>query len=479
MLNYDLVVFSHLRWDFVFQRPQHLLSRAARERRVFFVEEAVHGAIAVPRLNVTLDPSGVVVCVPQLPFGTSEEAGLEMTAALIDGFLRLEQSREYVLWFYTPMALPAANRLRPRAIVYDCMDELSNFKFAPPVLRERELELLDRADVVFTGGQSLWEAKRTQHANCFAMPSSVDAPHFARARRGLREPEDLAAIPHPRVGFCGVVDERMNLELLAGVASALPDVHFVILGPVVKIDPNGLPHGENLHYLGQKSYDVLPRYLAHWDVAMMPFAINDSTRFISPTKTPEYLAAGKPVVSTPIRDVVSPYADLDLVLIGHDIPSFAAAVRAVLEEDQSERRSRADAFVGEMSWDVTWRKMEDAISSCVARRSRLGLSPATGVPRPMPIDQGLANSVAPNSTFFRPTSPASTASNPAKPAPVPVPSSIQLPLPVRPINPVAARTGTSSSSSNLRLDAPSSERAVRSISSTQASVPRSGTGNGG
>jgi glycosyltransferase involved in cell wall biosynthesis len=382
MLEYDLVVFSHLRWGFVFQRPQHLLSRAAQDRRVFFIEEPVHKPISLPDLDVREDESGVIVCVPQVPYGTSEDEALEVTGWLVQEFLNAKRSRDYVLWFYTPMALPAANRLRPRAVVYDCMDELSNFKFAPPVLRERERKLLERADVVFTGGYSLWEAKRSQHDNCYAMPSSVDAPHFARARRGLAEPADMVGIPHPRVGFYGVVDERMDLDLLSSVAVALPDVQFVILGPVVKIKENDLPRHQNLHYLGQKSYNDLPAYLAHWDAAMMPFALNDSTRFISPTKTPEYLAAGKPVVSTAIRDVVRPYADLNLVKIGHDAAGFAQAVRAVLEEDQSERQVLADKFISTMSWDVTWRKMEDAISRAMANRARAGLAPASRVSSP-------------------------------------------------------------------------------------------------
>lgn len=377
MLDYDLVVFSHLRWGFVFQRPQHLLSRAARERRVFFIEEPVHATISIPALDVREDESGVTVCIPQVPDGTTQDDALEIMGELVLKFLNNKRSRDYVLWFYTPMALPAANRLCPRAVVYDCMDELSNFKFAPSVLGERERELLERADVVFTGGHSLWEAKRRLHDNCFAMPSSVDAPHFARARRGLEEPLDMIGIPHPRVGFYGVIDERMDLNLLDGVAQALPDVQFVMLGPILKIDQADLPRRGNLHYLGQRSYHELPSYLAHWDVAMMPFALNDSTRFISPTKTPEYLAAGKPVVSTAIRDVVKPYGELDLVKIGDDVLGFANAVRSVLDEDQTERQHRADKFISTMSWDITWRKMEDAISHCLADRARAGLAPAS------------------------------------------------------------------------------------------------------
>jgi len=370
MLNYDLVCFAHLRWDFVYQRPQHLLSRAAQERRVFYVEEPIFGA-NTPTLELREDKSGVMVATPHLPHGLSAEAHEGLTQDLVRQLFERCHIENYVVWVYSPMFMPLIRPLKPRATVYDCMDELSNFRFAPPVLREREQELFRAADVVFTGGVSLWEAKQGQHPNVHAFPSSVDVPHFMQARKALQEPLDLAGIPHPRVGFYGVIDERMDLELLEGVASALPEVHFVIVGPVVKVDSAHLPHAANLHYLGQKSYAELPAYLAHWDAAMMPFALNDSTRFISPTKTPEFLAAGKPTVSTRIRDVVRPYGEMGLVWIADDAQSFADAVKQALESDYTERGEKADRFVGAMSWDLTWRRMEDQISASVARKSRV------------------------------------------------------------------------------------------------------------
>ena len=188
--------------------------------------------------------------------------------------------------------------------------------------------MLARADLVFTGGQSLYEAKRGQHPRVFAFPSSVDAAHFARARRATDDPADQAAIPHPRLGFFGVIDERMDLDLLAAIADARPDWHLVIIGPVVKVDPASYRERANIHYLGKKDYQELPGYLAGWDVALLPFAINESTRFISPTKTPEYLAAGKPVVSTPIRDVVRPYGMRGLVHIAATADDFVHGDRA-------------------------------------------------------------------------------------------------------------------------------------------------------
>lgn len=298
--RYDVICFSHLRWDFVYQRPQHLLARCAELHRTFYIEEPVFDS-SEPRLEVSSRRHGVVVVVPHLPEGVAPETATLLQRELIDEFVERQEIREFVLWYYTPMALEFSRHLKPVATVYDCMDELSAFRGAAPELQAREIELLQRADVVFTGGQSLYELKRTQHPKVSSFPSSVDVPHFRGAREPQAEPPDQAAIPHPRLGFYGVIDERMDLELLAGIAASRPDWHLVIIGPTVKIDADVLPDNDNIHYLGSKSYDELPTYLSGWDVAILPFAQNDATRFISPTKTPEYLAGGKPVVSTSIR----------------------------------------------------------------------------------------------------------------------------------------------------------------------------------
>jgi glycosyltransferase involved in cell wall biosynthesis len=266
-----------------------------------------------------------------------------------------------VLWYWTPMSLAFTRHLTPTAVVFDCMDELAGFAGAPPALKDMERDLMARADVMFTGGSSLYEAKRAAHRNVHAFPSSVDVPHFARARRITREPADQAAIPHPRIGFFGVIDERMDLALVAGVAERRPDWQLVFLGPTCKIDPASLPAHGNIHYLGMKSYEQLPDYLAGWDVAMLPFAKNDATRFISPTKTPEYLAAGRPVVSTSIRDVVRPYGELGLVHIADDADAFVRAIEAAMREDALVRDKKVEACLAGQSWDTTWSRMDALI----------------------------------------------------------------------------------------------------------------------
>jgi glycosyltransferase involved in cell wall biosynthesis len=382
----DLVCISHLRWDFVYQRPQHLMSRAAKTRRVFFVEEPQFLEKEPAKLEIRRDDSGVLVVTPFIPAGLDEATFYERFSQLLEQMLKYHNVTSYTLWVYTPMPMPALLALsahhKPQLVVYDCMDELANFRFAPPSLREREAQLFAWADVVFTGGYSLYEAKCKQHSNVHPFPSSVDVDHFAKATLRPEEPHDLQNIPQPRVGFVGVIDERMDVELVGQVAAQRPDLQFVMIGPVVKISEEELPKARNIHYLGQKQYKDLPNYLAHIDVAMMPFAINDSTRFISPTKTPEYLAAGKPVISTPIRDVVRPYGEKDLVVIAHTCEEFVRGLEYLLNDDQTHRRSRADAFVNRLSWNQTWQDMERCMAKALeAKQAVVQNAPAKYVPQ--------------------------------------------------------------------------------------------------
>jgi UDP-galactopyranose mutase len=372
----DLVCFSHLRWDFVFQRPQHLLTRCGERRRVFFVEEPVFGEEL--RLDVSEREGGVRVVVAHLPEGARADAEA-LQRRLLDQLFAQHDIDDYVLWYYTPMAVEWTRHLSPAAVVYDCMDELSAFHGAPPELKRREAELFRLADLVFTGGQSLYEAKRPQHPSVHAFPSSIDRAHFAQARELTEDPPDQTHIPHPRLGFFGVVDERLDIALLDAVAAARPDWQHVIVGPVVKIAPETLPRRPNIHYLGAKHYRELPAYIAGWDVATLLFAINDATRFISPTKTPEYLAAGKPVVSTPIRDVVRPYGDLGLVRIAATPAEFVAAAEAALAEDGAARLPAADEFLARASWDDTWARMWGLTEGVMLNR-RAGAGPLDGQP---------------------------------------------------------------------------------------------------
>jgi UDP-galactopyranose mutase len=352
----DLICFSHLRWGHVFQRPNHLMTRCARDYRTHFIEEPLVGTVDAPRMEVE-ERDGVFVCTPLLPASVSDDGLAAAQRDLLDRLCVERRITPDVLWFYTPMALEVARHLRAKTVVYDCMDELSAFDGAPEQLPALEAELFARADVVFTGGQALYRAKRERHPRVHAFPSSVDVEHFRAARTHREQPADQAALPYPRIGYYGVIDERLDYALIASVAESRPDWQIVMIGPVVKVDPASLPRRPNIHWLGQKSYAELPRYLGGWNVALMPFALNRATRFISPTKTLEYMAAGVPIVSTAIGDVVDPYGREGVVAIA-DQTTFVSAVEAALGPRSAERRAAAEAMLARTSWDRTWARMK-------------------------------------------------------------------------------------------------------------------------
>jgi glycosyltransferase involved in cell wall biosynthesis len=353
----DLVCFSHLRWNFVYQRPQHLLSRFAKHFRVFFIEEPMFHESG-NNLQITLSEENVWIIVPNLQKNLSEDERTNTQKDLLNKLFRNMQIESYMFWYYTPMALAISDHFEPELMVYDCMDELSAFKFAPPELKTKEAEMFEKADLIFTGGHSLYEVKKNLHHNIYPFPSSIEKEHFSLARQINLDPADQCNIPHPRIGFFGVIDERMDIELVAKIAEQRPDWHFVMIGPVVKIDPESLPKPHNIHYLGSKSYQELPAYLSGWDIAMIPFALNESTKFISPTKTPEYLSAGRPVVSTSITDVINPYGYKKLVYIADTPEEFIISIEKELNRtDKVTWLEEVDAFLSDNSWDNTWKKM--------------------------------------------------------------------------------------------------------------------------
>ena len=369
-----LIVFSHLRWGFVYQRPQHLLSRLADRWQILFVEEPVHTE-APARLEVR-EEDGVSVLVPHSPVPAcgfhDDQIGVIQT--LLDAYLTAHSLTVDTAWLYTPMALPLANALAPACFVYDCMDELSAFQGAPRQLRQRESALMQQAGLVLTGGPSLYEARKSQHPNIHCFRSSVDASHYApgnldpdssgaRIARSLQE-----TLPHPRLGFFGVIDERFDLELLHDMACRHPEWSLVMVGPVVKIDASSLPRHPNVHWLGMQSYETLPHLLAGWDVALMPFAMNESTRFISPTKTLEYMAGDKPVASTPVQDVMALYASG--VAIAPASHPFIEACEGLLAEDEQARQARHTEMarlVSAGSWDATADAIHELLAEALQR----------------------------------------------------------------------------------------------------------------
>ena len=358
-----IVVFSHLRWNFVYQRPQHVMSRLSQRWRIVFVEEPIRSEGA-PRVESIAVDARVTVLRFHTPVAAPgfHDDQISLLRPLLASALRELAVGEYGVWFYTPMALPLLSELAPAVIVYDCMDELSAFRNPPRQLLQRESALLRVANVVFTGGPSLYRSKRGHNDNAHCIPSAVDAAHFARAADASQACPTMSSLPRPRLGFYGVVDERFDCDLLAGCADLRPAWQFCILGPVVKIDPAVLPRRPNIHYQGQRGYDELPAVLAAWDVALLPFARNESTRFISPTKTLEYLAADKPVVSTPIADVVELYGSV--VRTADDAATFVAQCEALLQEAPQARAQRVEearCIVAASSWDAAVARMRSEI----------------------------------------------------------------------------------------------------------------------
>ena len=374
-----IIVFSHLRWNFVYQRPQHLLSRLARHYQIVFVEEPVPNGDDFlehlrPAPNVEVLRPHVTSTLPGF-----HDDHLPVLQSQLAEFIRERRIDDYLIWFYTPMALPLASGLKPRAVIYDCMDELSAFMNAPRQLIQRENALYPMADLVLTGGPSLYRSKRERHANVHCFPSSVDAAHFAPVE-GSRIPDHPAqeSVPHPRLGYCGVIDERIDLALIAAIADAHPAWQLVMVGPVVKINPEILPQRSNIHWLGQQSYEDLPQFMANWNVCLLPFALNDATQFISPTKTLEYMAAGRPSVSTRIRDVAEPYGHV--VAIADSKAEFIDACANLLGESDSQtavREQEMRRILAGTSWDAT----ADAIHLLIE-----------ALPANIPLRQDAANS---------------------------------------------------------------------------------------
>jgi glycosyltransferase involved in cell wall biosynthesis len=354
----DMIVFSHLRWEFVKQRPQHLLERMAKNRKILFVEEPIeHSQAEYGTVRKIRVGKNITVIQPKIRVGDFFTLN-QIVKKYTSNF-----TNKPVLWFYSPAFINMLLLIPHSAVVYDCMDELSQFKNAPKKLVTQEKRLLQFADVVFTGGQSLFNAKKKYHQNIYNFPSSVDSQHFAKVLQPRTKiPSDLKNITKPVVGFYGVVDERLDLKLISDIAELMPQVSFVIIGPLAKIEENDLPQAKNIHYLGAKDYSQLPNYLKGFDIAFMPFALNEATEFISPTKTLEFMAANKPIISTPIYDVVQAYSDM--VTIVRTAKQMKQAITRHLQESDRRKKHRLklqQTVIKNTSWDRTARTMSHLI----------------------------------------------------------------------------------------------------------------------
>lgn len=375
--EYGIVVFSHLRWGFVWQRPQQFLSRFARKHPILFVEEPFFDGAAgsEPRVDLHQVMPNLTVAAPHVPESWAASADLPelLKKHVLEALKRLNTNGRFdlpLLWYYNPMdAVWSLGQFENRGIVYDCMDELSQFTGASEHMVDVERWLMRHADVVFTGGYKLWERKVKFHDNVHFFGCGVEADHFGQAMQDATViPPDIDFLTRPILGWFGVIDERVDVHLMGELARRRPNWSFAMVGPVVKVDPNLLPHSPNLFWMGGRDYSVLPNYCKAFDVCLMCFARNDATEYINPTKALEYLATGRPVISTPIQDVVRQYSDLMDIVSSPD--EFIAAAERALNQPDSGRIARGLARVRDCTWDATVLKMQELINDGIRRENR-------------------------------------------------------------------------------------------------------------
>jgi glycosyltransferase involved in cell wall biosynthesis len=374
--HYGFVVFSHLRWCFVWQRPQQFLSRFAKEHPVLFVEEPdfILSPGSEPYMDLNEDYPNVTVAAVRLPADLrgSEEAAETMRRFTREAIDKVNKDGAFdnpLLYYYSPMdAGWSLGHFKARGVVYDCMDELAQFRGAPGELVANEQKLIAAADVVFTGGYSLWLKKSKQHSNAHFFGCGVEYDHFAKAQDQDKPiPDDVCALKGPIVGWFGVVDERVDYDLLAELAKLRPEYNFVVVGPAVKVDPNDFPQAPNLHFLGGRDYKVLPDYCRGFDACMMCFALNEATEYINPTKALEYLATGKPVVSTPVPDVVRQYSDT--IAIAGTPEEFALAIDRALQNPDREMIEAGIQKAQSCGWESTVAQMQSLIDQAISEKT--------------------------------------------------------------------------------------------------------------
>jgi UDP-galactopyranose mutase len=379
-----ILCLAHLGWDYVWQRPQQILSRIARHYPVMYIHDPTISSSPEgdPYLKLVTNEAGVTAWQPVFPdrddvIGPWREVYLNVVLDLLlhQGWIRraddkLITARPLILWFYTPTPVYFVDHVPADVVVYDVMDELANFKNAARDLPQREALLLAHTDLIFVGGRSLYEARRDRHPHVFLFPSGVDPDHFAQALSPVTEvAEEIAKLPRPILGYYGVIDERIDLELLRDLAAQYPTWSIALVGPVAKIEESQLPRLPNLHYIGQQPYARLPNFLKGFDVCLMPFAINQATRYISPTKALEYMAAHKPIVSTPVPDVVAAWNAI--VYIASDAASFASVIEKALSEtemERDERVGREERMLARNTWDYIAGEMRRQIEIALQRK---------------------------------------------------------------------------------------------------------------
>jgi glycosyltransferase involved in cell wall biosynthesis len=377
-LDFPIIVHSHLCWDWVWQRPQQFLSRLSQRHKILFVETiGPDPELAMPhvRFRTVAEYPNITVLRLQFPswsWGDGAYVDAErfrIVSSFVSGGPLAGQFENPVQWFYDPMAVTAfGGKMGEILTVYDCMDELSKFRFAPAEIHSREAELLATADVVFTGGRKLYESKSRFHDNCHFYGCGVDCAHFGSARNGRTQtPHEIRSLPRPVLGYFGVIDERLDYDLIAALADANRNQSVVMVGPVMKVDPAALPQRPNIHWLGQRSYADLPAICKGFDVCLMPFALNEATEFINPTKTLEYMATGRPIVSTAVPDVVRNFSDV--VSVAQSIEDFVGRCESCFKKQNQEVIEQGLVLAGRNSWDSIVAELEGHMRTAILKKA--------------------------------------------------------------------------------------------------------------
>jgi len=379
-----LIVFSHIRWNCIYQRPQNLMSRLAYHYRVLFIEEPIYEQTVsrYPTLEYSCQGPNIEVLTPRtgVPTAGFNQQQASILAPLLEEYLLANCIEDYAIWFYTPMAYSFIDYLQPKAVIYDCTEIDSERDEDSMEWREMEEALVDHADTIFTSGPSLYDSKRDIHPNVHCLPNAVDMVHFSPERllQTSHSSTDVAQLQEkigfPRLGFFGVIDERIDFDLLAKVAEARPDWNIVMLGPIKNVNESELPKYPNIHWLGMHSYERLPYFLATWDVCFLPYIVNDLTGFINPCQTLEYMAAEKPVVSTAIPDIAAMYEDVAHFV--HTPKQFIEQCETLLSHTAVERSALVSGMLTAV-WRMSWDNAVESVRRELDQHLRTGQSIST------------------------------------------------------------------------------------------------------
>lgn len=316
-----IVCLSSTRWSFLWQRPQQIMSRLCARHDILYVdppfpvaEEQVRGisndesgTLIVKNLQTINDALQIFrpleisrFSYPDLDSNELLKMNQELLQCQIQKALFQLGWQHPLLWLYDPRNVNLVDQLNPCGVIYDCVDSFRSFSWSHPHVSIWEEALVDRADVVLATSRALYQERLRKNRYTFLVPNAADYKHFS-PWQGYEKPADITAISRPRLGFIGAIYEWVDLELLQVIADKSPAWNLVLIGP--KQHGLQLPERSNIHWLGQRGYAELPAYVHSFDVALIPFLVNETTQHANPIKFWEYLAAGKPVVSTLLPEI--------------------------------------------------------------------------------------------------------------------------------------------------------------------------------